>query len=54
MVDFICHSIKSIFNALATSIAKSVFPVPGSPLTNNGLSKDLAALTAMLKSSVDI
>ena len=44
---------SSISNAEATSSASIVFPVPGSPLISSGFSSSMAALTAMLKSSVE-
>jgi len=40
------------FTALATSIASTVLPVPGSPFTSKGRCKVMAALTATLRSSV--
>ena len=49
-----CHVIKGIFNALETSSAKTVLPVPGSPLISNGLSSLTAAFTAIRRSSVAI
>ncbi len=38
--------------ALDTSAASTVLPVPGSPLTSNGRSSVMAALTPTFKSSV--
>ena len=47
-----CHSINGRSKDLATSSASIVFPVPGSPFINNGLSRAIAAFTERLRSSV--
>jgi hypothetical protein len=52
VVDLMCHSISGAPSALAISIASTVLPVPGSPLTSSGRSSAIAALTAILRSSV--
>jgi hypothetical protein len=52
VVDLMCHSISGAASALAISIASTVLPVPGSPLTSSGRSRAIAALTATLRSLV--
>ena len=54
MVDLIFHSIIGSERLSAICLASSVFPVPGSPLTKRGRSKVIDALTARVKSSVEI
>jgi hypothetical protein len=47
-----CHSINGAPMLLAISIASTVLPVPGSPLTSKGRSRVIAAFTATFRSSV--
>src|SRR3974390_1326395 len=49
-----CHSKNGRFRARGISVARSVFPVPGSPLMSSGRDSTTAALTAAINSSVAI
>ncbi|CFX40133.1 protein of unknown function [Candidatus Filomicrobium marinum] len=51
-MDLTCHSIIGSPSAFATSSARTVFPVPGSPLMSSGRSNMMAAFTAIRRSSV--
>src|SRR3974390_1383749 len=52
VVDFTCQVMSGAPRASATSKASCVLPVPGSPLIRRGRSSVIAALTAILRSSV--
>ena len=54
VVDLIFHSIIGSERLSAICLASSVFPVPGSPFTKRGRSRVIDALTAKVKSSVEI
>src|SRR3974390_1271183 len=47
-----CHSKNGRLRARAISVARRVFPVPGSPLISSGRDSTTAAFTAAISSSV--
>ena len=52
LVDLMCHSYSGRPSARAISWASCVLPVPGSPLMSSGRASVIAALTAIIRSSV--
>src|SRR3984957_6139620 len=52
VVDLMCHSKNGLSRARAISLARSVLPVPGSPLMSSGRDSTTAAFTAAINSSV--
>src|SRR5579859_700486 len=54
VVDLMCHSKNGLFRERAISLARSVLPVPGSPLMSSGRDRTTAAFTAAINSSVAI
>ena len=52
VVDLMCQGMSRRPRELAISSASMVLPVPGSPFTRSGRSSVIAALTAIMRSSV--
>jgi hypothetical protein len=52
VVDFTCHVINGISKDSEMELARRVLPVPGSPFTNRGRLRVIAALTEANRASL--